>query len=173
MAFGLAMFAMSAAADGLGVVESLLDLRYPLPQLRPADVATKAYLLFDVRSAQEYAVSRLAGAVRIAPERDAADFLRQYRAIMRGHVSVFYCTVGARSSRLAWAVVQLLDAHDSLAVYNLRGGILRWRQAGLPLVNDAGPTTWVHPYSATWARLAPSNAWLSTRVRNDTPVSPP
>lgn len=171
MILSLALSAGAARGDALGVVERVLAWRYPVPQIEAAAMASAPRdtrpLLFDVRRADEYAVSHLPDAIRISPARDADDFLREYRARLHGRGAVFYCTVGARSSRLAAAVRERLTAADRSTVYNLRGGILRWQAADLPLVNAAGPTSWAHPYDATWARLAPRADQLSKVPHND------
>jgi len=45
--------------------------------------------------------------------------------------TVFYCRVGARSAQAA----AFATAQGFTEVYNLRGGIMAWAQAGLPLVS--------------------------------------
>lgn len=155
----LLLVAAPAWSDALGAMERVLAFRFAVPQITPQALAaippSQRPLLFDVRAADEFAVSHLPGAIQINPTRDGEGFLRRYATSLQGRTAVFYCTVGARSSRLAADVLAHLTSADSVTVYNLRGGIFRWQAARLPLENSEGPTEWVHPYDDFWARLAP------------------
>ena len=173
----LSLAALDARGDALGTVERMVAWRYPVAQIDVAELAARRGdsrpWLFDVRREDEFAVSHLPGAVRLPPDTDAAAFLQTYRKRLHGRSVVFYCTVGARSSRLAWALRDRLTDTDAITVYNLRGGILRWQAANLSLENASGATTWVHPYDRLWARLAARPDRLSTVPRNDAPAVPP
>ncbi len=135
--FILLLISAPARSDALDALERVLALRFRVAQITPQRLAkipqTTPPLIFDVRSPDEFAVSHLAGAIRIEPTRGGEDFLRQFSTELRGRTAVFYCTVGARSSRLALDVLAHLTPGDRVTVYNLRGGIFRWQAAGLPL----------------------------------------
>ena len=77
-----------------------------------------------------------------------------------GQVLVAYCTVGVRSAD--WAAAR---RDEGLDVRNLKGSILAWTWAGLPLEGPEGPTTDVHTWSDKFA-------WLPEGYRavNDPPV---
>lgn len=101
-----------------------------------------AITLLDVREAEEYAVSRLPGAIHIDPE--ATDF----SDVPTGGTVVTYCSVGYRSSALA---TRLQEA--GFNVVNLEGSIFKWANEGRPLVNDGGPADRVHAFDPTWGKL--------------------
>ena len=112
-----------------------------------------APLLLDARTAREYAVSHLPGAVRVDPDAPAealADTLAALRADPSRPV-VVYCSVGWRSA----GVAERLRAAGAGDVRNLRGSIFRWASEGRPLVADGHPASRVHPFDAVWGRLLP------------------
>lgn len=103
-------------------------------------------ILLDVRTAQEYAVSHLPGAIRIdpdAPDLGLVDSLDASRPI------VTYCSVGYRSSALAAKLAE--NGHTE--IYNLKGSIFRWANEGRRVVRDGAPVRAVHPYDALWGKL--------------------
>ncbi|XP_078278120.1 sulfurtransferase Alvin_2599-like [Rhinoraja longicauda] len=118
-------------------------------------------LLLDVRSAAEYEVSHLEGAVRIDPDTSDVETVVKDLGLTASEPArdvVCYCTVGYRSSRLAQRLDQALSAgakgSPSPRVYNLEGGLVKWANEGKPIVDSGGkPTPLVHPYSAIWAPL--------------------
>ena len=108
------------------------------------DAGTEPTLL-DVRTAEEFAVSHLPGAIRVDPERPD---LCSLELAQRSPV-VVYCSVGYRSA----AILDDLRGLGLGEVYNLRGGIFAWANEGRPIVRDQAPATSVHPYNAIWGRL--------------------
>ena len=115
----------------------------------------RAVLLFDVREADEYAVSHLARAVLVKPSISADEFLKTLPADLTGKTLVFYCSVGRRSTTLADKVATALQQRGAKAIYNLTGGVFRWRSLGLPLESASGATTEVHPFSTFWKTFLP------------------
>jgi sterol desaturase/sphingolipid hydroxylase (fatty acid hydroxylase superfamily)/rhodanese-related sulfurtransferase len=102
--------------------------------------------LLDVRTAEEYAVSHLPGAVRVEPTarvRDVLDRHGEQKAL------VTYCSVGYRSSQLAEALI----GRGRTNVFNLEGSIFAWANGGYPLERAGRPVTEVHPYSWSYVRL--------------------
>tara|TARA_R110001592_G_scaffold99713_1_gene283857 strand:+ start:270 stop:833 length:564 start_codon:yes stop_codon:yes gene_type:complete len=96
-------------------------------------------VLVDVRTPEEQAVSMLPGAIT----RDAFEAARELYA---DKSVVTYCTIGARSGEYAEELRQ-----EGLEVFNLKGSILSWTQAGLPLVDkDGHETKRVHTYGRKW-----------------------
>lgn len=110
-------------------------------------------LLLDVRESEEYAVSRIPGAVRVDPGVWSWSFLRQHAAAAKGKTVVFYCSVGVRSSRLAASVQKALKEEGAMAVYNLDGGIFAWHNEQRRLRDAKGATRFVHPFDGHWGRL--------------------
>lgn len=96
-------------------------------------------LMVDVRDPVEQSVSIIPGAMteevyRINPEAHPAPIV------------VAYCTIGARSGAFA----RELQAQGK-RVFNLRGGLLAWTHAGLPLVDANGQgTPQLHVYGPKW-----------------------
>lgn len=112
-----------------------------------------APLLLDARTADEYAVSHLPGAVRVEPDAPA-DRLAARLATLRGTDAarpvVVYCSVGWRSAGVADRLRQA-GAGD---VRNLDGSVFRWALEGRPLVGpDGRPVRRVHPFDAVWGQL--------------------
>lgn len=97
--------------------------------------------LIDVRSPQEFAVSRIPGARNLPLDAVTAQALLGL-GITRERPIVLYCSVGYRS---AMATERLRAAGFEKAV-NLAGSIFEWANAGRPL--DGGSR--VHPYDSKW-----------------------
>jgi rhodanese-related sulfurtransferase len=106
---------------------------------------TSVPLLLDTRSPEEFAVSRLPGAVRVDPDHPDLDALELEVA----RPVVLYCSVGYRSA----AIAAELEARGIDEVYNLRGGIFAWANEGRTVVRNEEPVRVVHPYDALWGRL--------------------
>jgi rhodanese-related sulfurtransferase len=109
---------------------SILSGLFP-PSIESAQAAervnSRAALVLDVRTRREYEAGRIAGAQHLPVGRlDAArlDPSQRYIAV---------CRTGARSSQ---ATRQLRRA--GLEVVNLKGGMLAWQRAGLPLAPRNG-----------------------------------
>ena len=95
-------------------------------------------VLVDVREPREREVSMLPGAI----SREQFDARRDELA---GRTVVAYCTIGYRSGRFADELRKAgVDAR------NLKGSILAWSHAGLPLVAGGEPTRRLHVYGADW-----------------------
>ena len=138
--------------------------------LSPADYArmravSRPALLLDVREADEFAVSRIPGAVRVDPGIRTSKFLSEFASIASGREVVFYCSVGVRSSKLASRVQAGLKKSGARTVYNLQGGIFRWHNDNRTLEDAAGETDRVHPYSDYWGRLVSRQDLLAKSVR--------
>jgi rhodanese-related sulfurtransferase len=153
----------------LGSVMKQIRRDYPSVNQMTADVfaasldgASKAadkdgenlkFVLFDVREVSEYAVSHIPGAVRVDPGIGTSEFIRKFGQVINGKTVVFYCSVGVRSSKLANASQRQLESLGAKRVYNLEGGIFAWHNRQMPLVNQRGPTQFVHPYNQKWGTL--------------------
>lgn len=103
-------------------------------------------LLLDARSPEEYAVSHLPAARRVAPNATSVPALD---SVARDTAIVVYCSVGYRSARLA----SRLQSQGFRNVANLQGSIFRWANEGRTVVQGDTPVRAVHPYDATWGRL--------------------
>jgi rhodanese-related sulfurtransferase len=102
-------------------------------------------LLIDVRSAEEFAVSHLRGAVNLQRLEEIAEAIEQ-RTPGR---TVLYCSVGFRSSRLA----HRLWKKGLRSVANLDGSIFQWANEGRAVFQGERRVQKVHPYGKRWAGL--------------------
>jgi len=101
-----------------------------------AEAPTADFVVVDVRSDAEVNVSVIPGAITKAQYEKNRD---QYA----GRLVIPYCTVGGRSGAYAKQL-----AEDGVKVKNYKGSILKWVDAGLPLVTLKGQSTnRVHTYS--------------------------
>jgi rhodanese-related sulfurtransferase len=115
-------------------------------------------MLFDVREPCEFDVSHLLNANLIPPK--SRNALKQVQDALAGRpdteLALFYCAVGVRSSALASRLRPLDipgDAVRELKLVNLAGGLFRWANEGLPLVDTNGPTHAVHPFNHHWKQF--------------------
>lgn len=99
-------------------------------------IAEPDFVVVDVRSDKEVNVSVIPGAITKAQfEKDIEKY--------RNRQVIPYCTVGGRSGAYAKELVK-----KEFKVKNYTGSILKWIDAGLPLVTLEGkPTKRVHVYS--------------------------
>lgn len=110
-------------------------------------------LLLDVREQDEFAVSHISGARRLAPNSWRSSFMKNYAGQLTGKTVVFYCSVGVRSSIMASALKEDLIKAGVKNVYNLEEGIFGWANHGLNMRNQNGETKLVHPYNEKWGQL--------------------
>lgn len=128
----------------------------------PGDV-----ILFDTREAEEFAVSHLPGAIRIAPDLPPEDFLAQYRTRISGKTAVFYCSVGARSSGFAKQVQDDLIGAGAARVVNLEKGLFGWHNDGFLQIDSSGQETkFIHPFNGFWGRLIKRSELISHSAKN-------
>lgn len=142
---------------GLSDIEATVARRYMVPEMSSAVLAGRLsapdIVVFDVREAEEFAQSHIAGAQRVDPGMSGPAFLARYGRDLKGKVAVFYCAVGVRSGVMLERVQAALPGVGASAAYNLRGGIFRWHATGLPVQSEAGEALSVHPYDQDWKLL--------------------
>lgn len=102
--------------------------------------------LLDIRTAEEYAVSHLHGAIRVAPDTNDFTFLD---SLDTNAPLVVYCSVGYRSSEVARRMQQAGFTNVS----NLEGAIFRWANEGRPVYRGGRPVGQVHPNDKLWGTL--------------------
>lgn len=96
-------------------------------------------VLVDVRTPEEQAVSMIPGAITAEAFAAAEETYRDKRVVT-------YCTIGARSGVFADTLRK-----KGFDVFNLKGSLLAWTHAGLPLTDAEGrDTKRVHVYGKTW-----------------------
>jgi rhodanese-related sulfurtransferase len=92
-------------------------------------LAAEEIEIVDVREPYEHEAGHVAGA-RHVPLHLLG---KAFESFDREVPIVFVCRIGARSAMAA----QAFDQAGFMA-YNLRGGMLAWQQAGLPIAPDGG-----------------------------------
>ncbi|MFB6230929.1 MAG: rhodanese-like domain-containing protein [Salinibacter sp.] len=135
-------------------VEHMIAADYPNVPSIPTDSLAERLaedtrphpLLLDARSSEEYAVSHLRGARRVAPSAEAYPALD---TLASGRPIVVYCSVGYRSA----GVAQTLRDQGFTNVANLKGSIFRWANEGRPVYRAGQRVEGVHPYNASWGTL--------------------
>jgi rhodanese-related sulfurtransferase len=110
-------------------------------------------IVFDVREQNEFDVSHLSQAIQVDPGISTHSFINSYKEQVAGKDVVFYCSVGQRSSVLASRLKSVLIEQGATKVYNLKGGIFRWRNEKKELIQDKKPTPLIHPYNPLWGLL--------------------
>ena len=109
-------------------------------------------VLLDARSKEEFATSRLQGAVRATSVRTARKALEEHG---EKPTVVVYCSVGYRSSRLS----QQLRAQGVDNVFNLEGSLFKWANEGRPVYRGSVRVRQVHPFDADWGELLDKALW--------------
>lgn len=105
--------------------------------------------ILDVREKKEFQVSHLANAIIYSPE--ILEELNPQQPIL------VYCTASVRSNQLA----KELNRRGFKEVYELKGGLLHWKNQGFDLVDrNLNPTDSLHTY----------NEWLAHFLRNGVAV---
>ena len=122
-----------------------------LAAMQAHDVAPDIVLL-DARTAAEFSVSHLPGAVLASDTRMALDALV---ANDSERTVVVYCSVGYRSSRLA----EELRAQGFQNVFNLEGSLFQWANEGRPLYRGDKRVYQAHPYDEEWGQLLDPHLW--------------
>ena len=118
-----------------------LDQRQAAASQQEAGVTApqSSFVLVDVRSDEELAVSIIPGAITKAQYEKNKD---RYH----GRTVITYCTIGGRSGAYAKQLIK-----DGTKAMNFKGSILGWCQANQPLVTlDGQATNRVHIYSSRY-----------------------
>jgi len=123
----------------LVAVSGLVALAYALsahaeqaeaPSITPTELAERrasssAPAVVDVRTAAEYATGHVPGAVNI-PYDEVADRISEIDA---GNGVALYCMVGPRARKGEAALM----AAGHTSILHLEGGMVAWKEAGLPV----------------------------------------
>ncbi len=84
--------------------------------------------VLDVRSGFEFGGDKIAGARNIIFT--SKDFKQEAEKLDKGKTYLVYCATGSRSA----GAVSVLKALGFTKIYNLKGGIDNWKDAGKPVV---------------------------------------
>lgn len=94
--------------------------------------STPNAVLLDVRTEEEFAKEYIEGA--LLANWNGNDFQRRIDALDKNAPVFVYCLSGGRSSSAAAA----MRKQGFKEVYELQGGIMKWKSAGLPVVSKKG-----------------------------------
>ena len=154
-ALSLALTACSQGSDGLETLQAeIVSSHASVAQISPEAFQAlnpSEFLLLDIREPEEFAVSRLPGAIWVSPKADAESALIQIGDVT-GKTIIVYCSVGVRSSRFAERTQDDFIEMGATSVANLEYGIFGWHNDQKDLEDAAGSTDAVHPYDAFWER---------------------
>jgi rhodanese-related sulfurtransferase len=89
---------------------------------------SKDYLLIDVRTTEEYIGGHLPNSANI--NFNADDFNEKIQKLDKSKTIMIYCLSGGRSSNAASDMIKM----GFNRIYNMKGGILAWRNANKPTV---------------------------------------
>ena len=112
-----------------------------------ADTNRTTPVLLDIRRVNEFSVSHLSNAKRVAPDATDED-IKKFLADSDQPI-VVYCAVGYRSGKMARRIQGL--GHTN--VFNLEGAIFAWATEG----NTLEGSDKIHPYSAFGRRMLADN----------------
>lgn len=92
------------------------------------EIKTDSVQLLDVRTPQEYADGHIEGALNINVQNDDFQQLAE-KELSKDSTVLVYCRSGRRSLDAAEILTKL-----GYKVVNLKGGIIEWKENGLPVV---------------------------------------
>lgn len=92
--------------------------------------ADSSVVILDVRKADEYAEGHLKGAIFIDQFQD--DFVEQAKAkLPKDKTIAIYCRSGRRSANAAGKLADV-----GYKCVNLKGGIIAWKEANMPVIKE-------------------------------------
>ncbi len=167
----------------LAAIELMVGLNFgDVPQLGVTELlalqqTSAPVFLIDVRTAEEFEVSRIPGAVlfdltaieqQVKTQKSGADATQRAWQVLYQNIEqaqarqpekplhvIAYCSVGWRSSAFIRELKQKYPFSQTTRLYNLKGSIFRWSEQGYALENARGRTESVHGYAQPWAQLLP------------------
>jgi len=86
------------------------------------------FIIIDLRSAAEYANGHIEEAVNL--DYSSADFTEELDKLDRDKIYLLY----SHTDDMSGQVLDMMAGLGFVKVYNMLGGMERWQQAGLPLV---------------------------------------
>ena len=143
--FFLTVAAVITWVSRLLIIENLITYEFKVPEITVEKLYNQAgqYHIFDIRSEEEYLAGHIENATWVDEKTKAEDFIENYSEMIKAKPSVFYCSIGYRSSALVKEVAARAKQHQPF--FNLRGGLFRWHREGLPVAGGG-----VHPYNTFW-----------------------
>jgi rhodanese-related sulfurtransferase len=86
------------------------------------------FVILDVRTPGEFSAERLENAINLDYRSNA--FRNDLENLNRNKVYLIYCRTGVRSG----SALDIMKGLNFTEVYNMSGGIVRWKAEGLPTI---------------------------------------
>ena len=118
----------TAVAEEVGPAAVQLVSPEGAAEVIDANAANPELVIVDVRTPEEFAESRIEGAINL--DMQDPGFAAGLDALDRDATYVVYC----RSGNRAQAATAQMDQAGFTTVYEIEGGIVAWTDAGLPVV---------------------------------------
>ena len=115
------------AACSSGSDTATIELVSPADAAQVIDDDPAGLVVLDIRTPEEYADVRLAGALNV--DYYAPDFADQLDGLDKNDPYVMYCRTGNRSSD----AVKTMKDLGFVEVYEIDGGIVNWYDSGFPV----------------------------------------
>ena len=139
-------FHMNAQSDIDGVLKKFNTESVPYITVNELASSLDNFIILDARERNEYNVSHISNAHFIGYKSFTMESLKD---IPKDQKVVVYCSLGVRSEDIA---EQLVKAGYT-EVYNLYGGIFKWKNQNLTIRNTKGQKTdSIHAFSKQWSK---------------------
>ena len=132
--FVIAMSACSNQQQAQAVTQTTDSVQLSAEAFNAKLAHTKDAILLDVRTPAEFSEAHISNAKNV--DWNDANFKTAATQLDKTKPVFVYCLSGGRSS----SSVEFLLANGFEEVYELEGGIMKWKAAKLPLVVDPSPT---------------------------------
>lgn len=126
-------FLLLSLLIGLAACQTANETAGTFEEIAPNAFAQKmkedGVFLLDVRTVEEYAEGHLEGAQQY-DYYETESFKSMLNGLDKSKTYLIYCRSGSRSGN----AMDMMKGLGFTKVYNLDGGILAWRSAGLPVI---------------------------------------
>jgi rhodanese-related sulfurtransferase len=93
-----------------------------------ANIDNPDFVILDVRTPGEFSAERLENAINLNYDSDT--FRNDLGNLDKNKVYLIYCQTGRRSG----SALNIMQGLNFIEVYNMSGGIVRWKAGGLPTI---------------------------------------
>lgn len=132
--FVIALSACSNQQQAQAVTQTADSIKLSAEVFNSKLINTRDAILLDVRTPDEFSEAHIANAKNM--DWNSAGFKAEAAQLDKSKPVFVYCLSGGRSA----SSIEFLQANGFKEVYELDGGIMKWKSANLPLVLDPSPT---------------------------------
>lgn len=122
LAFTFSLLSASAADKSAPASIKHVDPRNAQKLLSQTNI-----VILDIRTPEEFNSYHIAGATNI--DFNSSDFEQRIGSLDKSKAYLVHCASGGRSKRS----LKIFQKYDFQSVYHLDGGIVAWKDAGLPV----------------------------------------